>query len=76
MREQKGPWMAWVSLLNPHDIYFPPKGFAAVQAREQKVYLARVPPSGAKPDDWLRYRSYYCNLVEQVDQSLAMLLDA
>ncbi|MDQ2946694.1 MAG: sulfatase-like hydrolase/transferase, partial [Acidobacteriota bacterium] len=34
MREQKGPWMAWVSLLNPHDIYFPPKGFAAVQPRE------------------------------------------
>ena len=94
MREQKGPWMAWVSLLNPHDIYVPPKGFAAVQPREgirlpfsgvenlenkpreQKGYLARVPPSGAKPDDWLRYRSYYCDLVEQVDQSLGMLLDA
>jgi len=33
IRQQTGPWMAWVSILNPHDIYFPPDGFDAVPIR-------------------------------------------
>ena len=43
--QQKGPWMAWVSLLDPHDIYFPPDGLAAVQPRNG----VRAPFSG--PDN-------------------------
>lgn len=93
--KQKGPWMAWVSLINPHDIYFPPGGYEKVALRPG----ARAPSSGTealanKPaeqtefarrarsnekyqgDGWLRYRSYYCELVEKVDASLGVVLDA
>jgi len=44
MRKQKGPWMAWVSLVNPHDIYFPPGGYEKVAMRPG----VRAPLSGTE----------------------------
>ncbi|MDQ6760806.1 MAG: sulfatase-like hydrolase/transferase [Acidobacteriota bacterium] len=91
--QQRGPWMAWVSLLDPHDIYFPPYCLANVEPRsgvrppfsgsenlegkphEQRDFLTRASRT-AVPTDWIRYRSYYCDLLERVDNKLGMLLDA
>lgn len=95
IRAQSGPWLAWVSFLNPHNIYSPPGGFAAQPRRpgarapfsgaenletkptEQKQYLAKERAvAGFAASDWLRYRSYYCGLVEKVDACLGTVLDA
>ena len=56
IRQQTGPWLAWVSILNPHDIYFPPGGFGAAPIRPG----VRPPFSGAenlkaKPQDQQDY---------------------
>ena len=97
IRKQNGPWLAWVSVLNPHDIY---------QIRKEMERTAirpgvRGPESGlenlrSKPpaqqeyvdqdqgkitadfdaDHWLRYRSYYLNLLEKTDVLLGHVLDA
>jgi choline-sulfatase len=54
--QQTTPWLAWVSILNPHDIYFPPDGFGAVPIRPG----VRPPFSGVenlkgKPQDQQEY---------------------
>jgi arylsulfatase A-like enzyme len=97
IRGRKSPWLAVVSLLNPHDIYQIPKRAGQVRLRDR----VRPPASGlenldAKPseqrwfadrdqgaqtrhftrEDWLRYRSFYLELVEMVDGHLGEVLDA
>jgi arylsulfatase A-like enzyme len=97
IREQRGPWLAWVSLLNPHHIYELPKplgrypvrpgvtppasGLAGLAGKpaEQRQYVDEDQGRATKdftPSDWLRYRSYYCDLVEKVDKALGAVLDA
>ena len=93
IRKQKGPWLAWVSVLNPHEIYSlkqvkvrdgvkPP--FSALADLDSKPAEQRefVDEDQGKavihytPEDWLRYRSYYLNLVEKTDECLGTVLDA
>jgi len=91
IRQRKAPWFAWVSLLDPHDIYFPPRSFDLLDKRsgvrapysdasnvqgkpwEQADWVKRVP---LKVNDWIGYRSYYCQMVEKVDERLGVLIDA
>jgi arylsulfatase A-like enzyme len=97
IRQQRGPWLAWVSILNPHDIYqivselknvaprreiAPPfsdqKNLSAKPA-EQQQYMDKDQGKAAKdysPEDWLRYRTYYCHLVEKADACLGTVLGA
>lgn len=97
IREQKGPWMAVVSILNPHHIYSIPREVERTKVREG----VRRPASdlrdlAAKPSEqmefvekdqgkqtrafteeqWLKYRSYYCTLVEEADACLGTILAA
>lgn len=97
IRGQKQPWLAWVSVLNPHDIYHIREELEKTQIRPG----VRKPSSGlanlaSKPgeqrefvdkdqgkitvdfddDQWLRYRSYYLNLLERTDALLGQVLDA
>jgi arylsulfatase A-like enzyme len=94
IRKRSGPWMAWVSLINPHDVYFPPGSLENVTLRsgvrapisdmenlankpaEQAGFARRAGSAKYQGDGWLRYRSYYCELVEKVDALLGVLLDA
>jgi arylsulfatase A-like enzyme len=93
---QKGPWLAWVSVLNPHNIYnleavrktAPRKGVTAPASdlgnlkdkpSEQQGYVDQDQGKLTRTfsrEDWLRYRSRYCELVEQADRSLGMVLGA
>ncbi len=97
IRAQTGPWLAWVSFLNPHHIYELPKPLGGYPVRpgvkppasglsnlagkpsEQRQFVDEDQGRQAKdfaPGDWLRYRSYYCELVEKVDAALGTVLDA
>jgi arylsulfatase A-like enzyme len=90
---QRGPWLAWVSVLNPHDIYGlrdvplrpgvrpPASGLENLNGKpfEQQEYVDKDQGKITRhytPADWLRYRSYYCRLVEMVDTNLGTVLDA
>jgi len=97
IRAQRAPWLAWVSIINPHDIYGLPKLLGEVQPRtgvlpprtgldnlagkpsEQREYVDKDQGRATrdyKPEDWVRYRSHYCELVEAADRCLGLLLDA
>jgi arylsulfatase A-like enzyme len=97
IRRQRGPWLAWVSILNPHDIYHivqdlknvvPRKGVAAPfsdqtnlegKPSEQRQYMDKDqgrPTRAYTPEDWLRYRTYYCQLIEKADACLGTTLNA
>jgi arylsulfatase len=93
---QKTPWLAWVSVLNPHDIYDlatvrrttprggvrPPStglGNLAGKPAEQQAYVDEDQGRQTRDftsEDWLRYRTRYCELVEQADRSLGTVLAA
>ena len=81
IRSQTEPWLAWVSVLNPHDIYDIVQNLKSVAARDgvaapattsadlagkpkpQLKYLQEdqgKPTVQYTPEDWIRYRSYYC----------------
>lgn len=97
IKAQRGPWLAWVSVLNPHNIYQLPHILKSVQPRpgvlppvstlanlagkpsEQQEYVDHDQGRVAKdfsPDDWVRYRTYYCELVEKADANLGTVLKA
>jgi arylsulfatase A-like enzyme len=94
---QRGPWLAWVSVLNPHDIYRIPGMLKRIEPRpavtapasdlgnlagkpaEQQAYVDRDQgrqARGFSREDWLRYRTYYLQLVEKVDAHLGTVLAA
>ncbi|MBS1859056.1 MAG: sulfatase-like hydrolase/transferase [Acidobacteria bacterium] len=95
--QQKAPWLAWVSVLNPHNIYSIPRVLETIRPRagvrppasdlsnlavkpaEQQAYVDRDQgrqTRGFTPEDWLRYRTYYLELVEKADANLGTVLDA
>lgn len=95
IRHQKRPWLAWVSLLNPHHIYDIPRVINSVRVRsgvhppystlsdlrgkpaEQQQYVDEDQGQQMRdftPEQWLRYRSYYLELVETVDAQLGTIL--
>jgi arylsulfatase A-like enzyme len=95
--QQSGPWLAWVSVVNPHDIYGFPKVLKQVQPRagvkppfsaldnlagkpsEQREYVDKDQGRVSRDytaEDWIRYRSYYLELVEKADACLGIVLDA
>lgn len=97
VRSQPGPWLAWVSVLDPHRIYDirkalektkvragvtpPVSGLVNLKAKpaEQIQYVEQDQGRQTRdfsPDDWLRYRSYYLDLVERVDVLLGRVLAA
>jgi arylsulfatase len=97
IRSQRGPWLAWVSVLNPHDIYHirqelertairpgvaPPAATIenlAAKPAEQREFVEKDQgkiTADFDADHWLRYRSYYLNLVEKTDALLGEVLDA
>ncbi len=96
IRLQRGPWLAWVSIVNPHDIYDLPGILKDVQLRpgvmpprtgldnlagkpsEQREYVDKDRGRATRdytPEDWVRYRSHYCALVEAADRCLGLVLD-
>ena len=93
IRTQKGPWFAWVSVLNPHHIYDlkqvklregvkpPHSGLQDLESKpaEQRQFIDEDQGKAVvdyKPEDWLRYRSYYLDLLEKTDACLGTVLDA
>jgi choline-sulfatase len=97
IRTQRGPWLAWVSIINPHDIYGLPKLLGEVKPRpgvlpprtgldnlagkpsEQREYVDKDQGQATKdyrPEDWVRYRSHYGELVEAADRCLGLVLEA
>ena len=93
IRKQKGPWLAWVSVLNPHEIYSlkqvklregvtPPfSGLSDLESKpaEQREFIDKDQGKAVihyKTEDWLRYRSYYLDLLEKTDACLGTVLDA
>jgi arylsulfatase A-like enzyme len=93
IRKQKGPWLAWVSVLNPHEIYSldqvkirqgvrpPHSGLKDLESKpaEQREFIDKDQGKAVihyKPEDWLRYRSYYLDLLEKTDACLGTVLDA
>ncbi len=93
IRKQKGPWLAWVSVLNPHEIYSleqvkiregvrpPHSGLKDLESKpaEQREFMDKDQGKEVvhyKPEDWLRYRSYYLDLLEKTDACLGTVLDA
>ncbi len=97
IEKQSGPWLAWVSILNPHDIYHIVDDLKTVSVRrgvsapfsdqknlagkpaEQQQYMDQDQGRAAKaytPQDWLRYRTYYCELIEKADACLGTVLGA
>lgn len=95
--KQTGPWLAWVSVLNPHDIYkiraemertairpgVAPPGTTLenlqTKPAEQQEYVDKDQgkiTADFDADHWLRYRSYYLNLLEETDRLLGQVLDA
>lgn len=93
IRERREPWLAWVSFLNPHDIYRlksvpardgvkpPASDLSNLQGkpREQQEYVDKDQGRATRAytaQDWIRYRSYYCGLVEEVDAAFGTVLDA
>jgi arylsulfatase A-like enzyme len=97
VKAQRGPWLAWVSVLNPHNIYRLPHMLRRVKPRrgvlppvstlanlagkptEQQEYADHDQGEATEKfssDDWVRYRSYYCELVEKADANLGTVLAA
>lgn len=97
IKGRTAPWLAWVSVLNPHNIYKLPHILNSVKPRpgvlppvstianlagkpsEQQEYADHDQGKAAanySPDDWVRYRSYYCELVEKADANLGTVLAA
>ena len=95
IRKQTGPWLAYVSVLNPHDIYrivadlknvtprpgvkAPSSGLSDLAAKpsEQEQYTKIDQgklTATYSPEDWLRYRTYYCQLIEKADACLGTVL--
>ena len=95
--KQRGPWLAWVSVLNPHHIYSIPQVLKTVEPRpgvkppesdlrnlagkpaEQQAYVDQDQGKQTRAftaEDWLRYRTYYLQLVEKADANLGTVLDA
>lgn len=93
---QKQPWLAWVSLLNPHHIYDIRKVLAETRARpgvkapvtslenlktkpvEQRAYVDQDQGKITREftsEDWIKYRSFYLDLVEKADTQLGLILD-
>ena len=93
---QRFPWLAWISILNPHNIYNIERqrtgtALRGVQApKTTRADLAGKPSAQARylnddqgrpmlkytADDWVRYRSFYCDLLEKADECLATVLAA
>jgi choline-sulfatase len=97
IKSQRSPWLAWVSILSPHDIYnvvAKPATRAASRGvhppKTTRVDLAGKPSAQTKylnedqgrstlkytAEDWVRYRTFYCDLLEKADECLAAVLDA
>lgn len=97
IRKQRQPWLAWVSVLNPHHIYSIPEVLKTIEPRkgvtppssdlrnlqgkpdEQQAYVDKDQGRQTRnftPEDWLRYRTYYLQLVEKADANLGTVLDA
>jgi Arylsulfatase A and related enzymes len=95
IRQQSGPWLAYVSILNPHNIYSvvsagkrtrpgvqaPSTDLRNLSAKpaEQQEYVDRDQGKETRnftPDDWIRYRSFYCELIEKADACLGTVLSA
>ncbi len=97
IRTRRGPWLAWVSILNPHHIYDLPKLVDRVLPRpgvrppatglenlkgkpsEQQQFVDQDQGQATRHftrDEWIRYRSYYCELVEKADACLGTVLQA
>ncbi len=97
IRTQKQPWLAWVSVLNPHDIYHIREELEKTKIRpgvrgpssnltnldgkpgEQREFVDKDQgkiTADFDDDHWLRYRSYYLNLLEKTDALLGQVLDA
>jgi arylsulfatase A-like enzyme len=97
IQQQSRPWLAWVSILDPHDIYQiidkprsvsprsnvrPPattRADLATKPSPQSKYLKQDqgrPTLKYTADDWIRYRSFYCELVEKADRFFAATLAA
>lgn len=97
IKEQDGPWLAWVSVLNPHHIYEFVTMRAQIEPRPgvRPPYTARgdlrgKPPAQQRfvnddqgrptlrytPEDWIPYRSYYCDLVGKADEAFGIALRA
>jgi len=97
IRKQTVPWLAWVSVLNPHDIYHireelqriairpgvkpPSTGLENLKQKpsEQRQFVDQDQgkiTADFDADHWLRYRSFYLNLLEKTDAQLGQVLDA
>jgi arylsulfatase A-like enzyme len=97
IKQQDSPWLAWVSVLNPHHIYDFIKKRTDIEPRAgvrppassrsdltgkpgaQRRFLnddQGRPTFEYTPEDWVRYRSYYSELVEKADQSFGVVLNA
>ncbi|MGH9723357.1 MAG: sulfatase family protein [Bryobacteraceae bacterium] len=97
IRGRREPWLAWVSVLDPHHIYDLPKIVRDVaprpgvepprsrldnlegKPREQRAFVDEDQGRATRdftPGDWIRYRSYYLQLVEKVDACLGAVLSA
>lgn len=97
IQRQSNPWLAWVSILNPHDIYsivrdrdrtMPRSGVSAPattladlegKPAEQCQYMVQDQGKIALAygrEDWIRYRSYYLDLMEKADRCLGTAMGA
>jgi len=97
LRKQTSPWLAWVSVLNPHHIYSIPQVLKTIEPRrgvlppasglnnlagkpgEQQAYVDKdqgQQTRNFKPEDWLKYRTFYLQLLEKTDANLGTVLSA
>jgi arylsulfatase len=97
IRQQTVPWLAYVSVLNPHDIYGIGRALKTTQPRpgvsapptdlqnlvskpaEQQAYVDNdqgKETRNFRPEDWIRYRTFYCELIERADACLGTALGA
>ena len=97
IEKQPVPWLAWISVLNPHNIYNFIDRRLSIQPRPgvrapatSRADLAGKPPAQQQfldrdqgrptlaytAKDWLRYRSFYCELVEKADTCLGTVLSS
>ena len=97
IRQQSGPWLAYVSVLNPHEIYSIGSVLKTTQPRlgvsapatdlwdlankpsEQQQYVDKDQGKQTRnftPEDWIHYRTFYCELIERADACLGTVLDA
>lgn len=97
IRRQRSPWLAYVSILNPHNIYSigdvlkttKPRpgvtapatdlGDLASKPAEQQEYVDRDQGKETRNftrEDWILYRTFYCELIEKADACLGTVLNA